>query len=174
MARVRCYGMYGLIGGPFPYGLYYSAGLDVLAGKIRALDPNVEVLPTFGFSEWKKIAKDILAQPNETRVVIFGHSMGANQTTAAAAALNGRRVDLIVAFDPTFWYPSADLGANVQRAIWFHGTNFLSPVGHGKLRAGSGFSGKFEKIDVDDRHETIDDNMKLHSIVIDAVRSLIA
>jgi hypothetical protein len=174
MAKIRCYAMYGLIGGPFPYGLYYSGGLDVLAGKIRALGSHVEMLPTFGFSEWKKIARDILQQPEETRIVILGHSMGANQTTAAAAALGSRSVDLIAAFDPTVWYPSADLGANVRRAIWFHGTNFLSPVGHGRLKAGSGFAGKIEKIDVDNRHETIDDNVKLHAVVLDAVRSLIA
>ncbi len=172
MAKVRCYAMYGLIGGPFPYGLYYSGGMDVLARKIRALGSNIEMLPTFGFSEWKKIAKDILQQPKETRVVIYGHSMGANQTTAAAAALNGRGVDLIAAFDPTIWYPTADLGANVKHAISFHGTNFFSPVGHGKLKAGPEFRGKLEKFDIGDRHEIIDDNEKLHEIVLDAVRAL--
>ena len=83
------------------FDAYYSGGMDVLAGKIRALGPDVEMLPTFGFSQWKKIAKDIQKQPSETRIVIYGHSMGANQITAATAALGNRRVDLIAAFDPT-------------------------------------------------------------------------
>jgi pimeloyl-ACP methyl ester carboxylesterase len=173
MAKARCYAMYGLIGGPFPYGLYYSRGLDVLAEKLRKLDPNVEVPPSFGFSQWRAIVADIGKQPNETRVVIFGHSMGANQALAAAVALGKRRVDLIAAFDPTMWYPVEALGANVARALWFRGTSILSPFGHGRLKAGAGFNGKLERFDVSDRHETIDDNEKLHAIVLDAVRALL-
>jgi hypothetical protein len=174
MTKIRGYAMYGLIGGPFPYGLYYSGGMDVLAGKIRALGANVEMLPTFGFSEWKKIANDIQKQPSETKIVIYGHSMGANQITAAANALGSRRVDLIAAFDPTIWYPTNDVGANVQRAIWFHGNSFFSPVGHGRLKAGAGFKGKIEKYDIGERHEIIDDNEQTHAIVLDAVRALLA
>ncbi|MES1154986.1 MAG: hypothetical protein ABUL48_01020 [Pseudorhodoplanes sp.] len=172
MAKVRCYGMYGLLGGPFPWGLYYSSGLDTLAQKIRALGENFEVSPTFGFSEWKKIASDISRQSDDTRIVIYGHSMGANQTTAAAAAVGGRSIDLIVAFDPTVWYPTETLGANVKHAISFRGTNILSPVGHGTLRTGPGFAGKLERFDVPDRHEIIDDNEKLHAAVLEAVSAL--
>lgn len=170
--QVRCYAMYGLIGGPFPYGLYYSGGLDVLADKLRALGPGIEVLPTFGWSEWKKIVADVRAQPEQTRVVVYGHSMGANQAAAVAAALGGRIVDLIAAFDPTIWYPADGLGANVRHAIWFHGTNVLSPFGHGSLKTAAGFNGKFEKFDIGDRHEIIDDNTGLHDITLDAVRAL--
>jgi hypothetical protein len=83
-----------------------------------------------------------------------------------------RRIDLIVAFDPTVWYPTEALGANVKRAISFRGTNILSPVGHGTLRAGSGFAGKLERFDVPDRHEIIDDNEDLHATVIEVVSAL--
>lgn len=172
MAKVRCYGMYGLIGGPFPYGLYYSGGMDTLAKKIRALGANFEVPPTFGFGQWRAIARDIRAQPDETRIAIYGHSMGANLAPAAAARAK-RRVDLVVAFDPTVWYPVAEIGANVARAISFHGTSFVSLVGHGELKAGAGFKGRIEKFKTADRHEVIDDNEKLHAIVLDAVRALV-
>jgi len=174
MAGIRCYAMYGLIGGPLPWGLYYSGGMDALAGKIRALAPQVEMLPTFGFGEWKTIVGDIRQQPAETRIVVYGHSMGANQSSAVAAALGDRAIDLIAAFDPTMWYPTADLGANVRRALWFKGTNVLSPFGHGSLKAGAGFNGRLEKFSVGDRHENIDDNEKLHAIVLDAIRELAA
>ena len=172
MAKIRCYSMYGLIGGPFPYGLYYSRGLDVLAKKIRALDSNIEMLPSFGFSEWKRIVADIKRQPRETKIVIFGHSMGANQAAAAAAALGERRVGLIAAFDPTIWYPVENLGANVGRALWFRGTSIFSPFGHGRLKAGADFKGKLERFDVGERHENIDDNEDLHRIVLAAVKEL--
>lgn len=170
--KIRCYAMYGLIGGPFPYGLYYSGGLDVLAKKLGALGPNVETSPAFGWSQWKKIVAGVKKQPEETRIVIYGHSMGANQAAAAAAALGNRAVDLIAAFDPTIWYSVCDLGPNVQRAIWFHGTNIFSPFGHGRLKAGAGFKDRLEKIDIGDRHENIDDNESLHAVVLDAVRAL--
>ncbi|SRR5579885_737166 len=172
MEEIRVYGMYGLLGGPFPYGFYYSAGLDVLGKKIRALGPHIEVLPTFGFSEWKKIVDDAKRKPQETRIVIYGHSMGANLAAAAAKALAPRPVDLLVAFDPTVWYPVETLGANIRRAIWAHGTNVFSPFGHGRVSPGAGFRGEFKRIDVGDRHELIDDNEKLHAIVLEAVRAL--
>lgn len=171
-AKIRFYSMYGLLGGPFPCGLYYSAGLDVLAKKLRALGPDIETLPAFGWSQWKTVAADIGKQPDETRIVICGHSMGANQAAAAAAALRDRTVDLIAAFDPTMWYPVCDLGANVRRALWFHGTSPFSPLGHGRLRAGAGFTGRLEKFGVASRHENIDDNKDLHAIVLAAVRAL--
>ena len=173
MAKIRCYVMYGLIGGPFPYGLYYSRGLDVLAAKLRKLSREIEVPPSFGFSQWRKIVADIKKQPDETRIFISGHSMGANQAAAAAAMLGKRKVDLIAAFDPTIWYPVEDLGANVANALWFRGTNVFSPFGHGRLKAGAGFRGKLERFDIGARHENIADSEKLHSIVLDAVRALI-
>jgi pimeloyl-ACP methyl ester carboxylesterase len=173
MAKIRCYAMYGLIGGPFPYGLYYSRGLDVLAEKLRNLDSNIEVPPSFGFTQWRAIVADVQKQPGETRIVIYGHSMGANQALAAAARLGKRGVDLIAAFDPTIWYPIEDLGANVVRAVWFRGTNILSPFGHGRLKAGMDFRGKLERFDLSDRHENIDDNERSHGIVLDAVRALL-
>ncbi len=104
--------MYGLIGGPFPYGFYYSAGLDVLAGKLRSISPDVEVLPTFGWSEWKNIVRHIKKQPADVKIVIAGHSMGANQVTAIAKALPAREVTLIAAFDPTVWFPIRPITKN--------------------------------------------------------------
>jgi alpha-beta hydrolase superfamily lysophospholipase len=153
--------------------LYYSRGLDVLAEKLRKLDPDVAVPPSFGFSEWRTIVGDIKKQSGETRIVIFGHSMGANQALTAAAALGKHTVDLVAAFDPTIWYPVEALGANVARALWFRGTNIFSPFGHGRLKAGAGFKGKLERFDVSNRHENIDDNERLHAIVLDAVRALL-
>ena len=172
MALTKCYAMYGLIGGPFPYGFYYSAGLDALGKKLKKIGPGVQVLPTFGFSEWRKIAEDIKLQAKDTRIVIYGHSMGANLCLAAAAAVKERRIDLIAAFDPTFWYPRKQVGGNVQHLIWFRGTSLFSIAGHGNIKANSKFAGRFERHDVRQRHEKIDDNSDLHAIVISAVEKL--
>lgn len=174
MAKVRCYAMYGLIGGPFPYGLYYSAGLDLLGKKLRKLGPDVEVLPTFGWSEWKKIVRDINRRPTNERIVIYGHSMGANQLSAITRRISSRAVDLVAAFDPTIWYPIPKFGDNVRHLIWFKGKNIFSLAGHGQIRTTATFNGSFEKHDVCDRHEKIDDNTDLHGIVLRAVKGLAA
>ena len=173
MTKVRCYAMYGLIGGPFPYGLYYSAGLDVLADKLRAIGPQVEVSPTFDWSQWRKIVRAVKQLPPETRVVIYGHSMGANKLTAVSRALGNRTIDIIAAFDPTIWYPIRRVGANVERVIWFRGKNSFSIAGHGRLKPSSKFNGRFEKYDARDRHEKVDDNREFHEKVVFAVSSLI-
>lgn len=161
--------MYGLIGGPFPYGLYYSAGLDVLADKLRSIGSHVEVLPTFGWSEWRNIVRDMKKQPADAKIILAGHSMGANQLTAITNALPAREVALIAAFDPTVWFPIQPIGSNVKQALWFRSTSFLSPAGHGRLKTGTDFSGRMERFDSTDRHENIDDNSDFHEIVVRAV-----
>jgi alpha-beta hydrolase superfamily lysophospholipase len=165
--------MYGLIGGPFPYGLYYSAGLDVLANKLRGIGQQVVVSPTLDWSQWRKIVRDIKQHPVETRIVIYGHSMGANKLTAVSNALGTRRVDIVVAFDPTIWYPIPRVGPNVKHVIWFRGKNLFSVAGHGQLKLSSDFNGKFEKFDTRDRHDKIDDSKEFHKTVIHAVTSLL-
>lgn len=172
MAVTKCYAMYGLIGGPFPYGFYYSAGLDALGKKLEKIGPRIQVLPTFGFSEWRKIAKDIQRQSQDTRIVIYGHSMGANHCMAVASVVKGRRIDLIAAFDPTLWYPRKRVGANVQHLIWFRGKSLFSIAGHGNIKANSRFVGRFDRYDVRQKHEKIDDNPELHEIVISTVKKL--
>jgi alpha-beta hydrolase superfamily lysophospholipase len=173
MTKVCCYAMYGLIGGPFPYGLYYSAGLDVLANKLRAIGPKVEVFPTRDWSQWRKIVREIKQLPSGSRVVIYGHSMGANKLTDVSSSLGSKTVDLIAAFDPTIWYPIRRVGPNVEHVIWFQGKNFFSIAGHGKLKPSSKFSGKFEKFETRGRHEKIDDNEEFHKTVVCAVTSLL-
>lgn len=164
--------MYGLIGGPFPYGLYYSRGLDVLGEKLKNCELDIDVLPTFGWNEWKKIVRDINHLTSDVKVVIYGHSMGANLTTRIAHALKDRPISLIAAFDPTIWYPSYAVGANVSSLIWFHGISRLSIAGHGQIRLKEDFEGTYKKINVPQRHEIIDDNAALHEIVLNAVMSI--
>ncbi len=171
--KVRCYAMYGLIGGPFPYGFYYSAGLDVLAEKLSSLSSQVEVIPAFGWSEWKKIVRDVESQPKDTRIVAYGHSMGANQLAAVASKLSDRTIHLLAAFDPTFWYPMRSIKKNVNHVIWFRGTSLLSIAGHGRIKVDKTFRGLLERVDVNQRHEKIDDNIALHEKVISSVRKLI-
>lgn len=173
MTKVHCYAMYGLIGGPFPYGLYYSAGLDVLGNKLRAIGPQVEVSPTVDWSQWRKIVRAVKQLPSETHIVIYGHSMGANKLTAISRALGNRTIHLVAAFDPTIWYPIRRVGANVKHVLWFRGKSPFSIAGHGRLKLSLKFNGMYEAFDARDRHEKIDDNKEFHEIVIRAVSALL-
>ena len=84
MSRIRVYSWYGYIGAPFPHGLGYSRGLDVLGDKLAAL-PGVTVAPTH--ANWlsqSKVAADARAHPSARKVCI-GHSMGVYAITRLAA-----------------------------------------------------------------------------------------
>lgn len=48
------------------------------------------------------------------------------------------------------------LGKNVRRAICFHDTNPLNPVGHAYLKKGPDFNGTLITIDTSDLHLNVD------------------
>lgn len=67
--------------------MYYSAGLDILADKLRAIGPQIEVSPTISWSQWRKIVRAVKKLSPETHIVIYGNSMGANKLTDVSRAL---------------------------------------------------------------------------------------
>lgn len=173
MSSVRCYALYGLLGGPFPFGIYYSAGLDALSKRLSTISSEVEILPSFGWTEWRHIVRDIGNQSEKTRIVMYGHSMGANQLPLIASRAWPRKIDLIAAFDPTIWYPIPSVRENVKNLIWFRGISFLSIAGHGRMKVSKPFTGKFTRIDLGQRHEKIDDNKKAHDLIVTEVCKLL-
>ncbi len=165
---VRVYPMYGFMGAPFPWGFGYSKGIDVLAGKLKTL--GCTVLPTKGWTQWDQFILDVKSNSN-AKIVILGHSMGANASTWLAQTVAPRTVDLLIAFDCEYKAsPPTPLGANVKTAICFYGTNWLNPVGHGQLKAGSAFKGSLKNIPTNQVHQLIDDEEGSHSLVVNEVK----
>jgi len=172
MPAVRVYPLYGFLGAPFPWGFGFSTGIDVLGEKLKKL--GVAVRATKGWTEWTQHVDDIKAQPAKTRIVLIGHSMGANATTWIAQALPAREIALIGAFDCEYKSaPPVPLGANVKKAVCFYGTNWWNPIGHGQLKAGAGFTGALQNIPTNLTHADIDDDAGMHGVIVAAVKSLL-
>lgn len=171
----RVFGFYGFLGAPFPWGFGYSTGIDTLGTKLASI--GCLVAKTMGWTEWKKVSA--VASNNIRPIVLVGHSMGANACTWIAEAMPNVIVDLLIAFDPEpgigtlGTMPCSPLGANVRKAVLFHGTNYWNPVGHGYLTKGDKFRGELQEYNSSDLHAAIDDDTELHKICLDAVRKLL-
>lgn len=177
MRPIRVYSWYGSIGAPFPHGVGYSRGLDVLGDKLKALN-GVTVTPTH--ANWlsqSKVAANARAHPSALKVCI-GHSMGVYAITRMAARARDIVWDLMIAFEPAPAYnslgafPCPPLGHNVRKAICFRSTNWLNPIGHGQLQAAPDFPGEIATIKLRTLHHRIAADASAHDICIDAVRAL--
>jgi hypothetical protein len=86
--------------------------------------------------EWKNhkdVLKDITQLPLDTPIVLIGYSAGANATTWISNKMHGRKIDLIVAYDPSELMDLEAAGKNVVRVLLYH-NNSIEPWGHGRIR----------------------------------------
>lgn len=153
----------------------FSLGMDTMAKRMR--DKGLYV-KTFNHSGWKGFANKIIKRSKAGKVsypiIIAGHSLGANSSTAMAnyLAKNGVEVDLVVAFDPTI--KRIVKGKNIKRVI-----NYYLPNGSGsknEVFRGAGFRGKVQNVDVSDmrgvNHMNVEKNKKLQTEFIDQVMKI--
>jgi hypothetical protein len=148
----------------------FSTGLDTLAEELRAKGINAKVL---GHLSWSTAVSDILrerAAGKMGRLVLVGHSQGANNTIVVARSLQRHnvQVDLLVTLAP-FLPPLVP--NNVVRAI-----NYYQFPGWGSpLTPDHGFDGRISNIDVGDWttfHITIDKSSKIHEEISREIAAL--
>lgn len=170
-APLRAFLIYGLIGGPFPYGLGYSLGFDALRDKLRkaGIDATTHVegvlLPHTNVRNLARHAAD--AARRGSRLLLIGHSMGADAAVKVARRLARERisVDLLIGFDPTkFACPS--IPSNVKRALCFYQKEFGEYLGRGHFSPARDFSGECVNVLVPYRHKKMDDALALHDRVL--------
>jgi hypothetical protein len=119
----------------------FSTGLDQIAEQLRAQGIGAEVLSHLS---WKTAVAEIIhehAAGKSIRLVLVGHSQGANNAIDMARALAPDRVkvDLLVTLAP---FMQDDVPDNVVRAV-----NYFSSPGWGEaLTAVPGFHGKISNI----------------------------
>jgi hypothetical protein len=175
--RVRAFLIYGLIGGPFPYGLGYSLGFDALRDKLRAIgvDATTHVegmlIPHANVSNLTGQAVDAVRSGN--KLVLIGHSMGADAAVKIASRVADCDlvVDLLVGFDPTrFSCPLVP--QNVRRAICFFQKQFGDFLGRGQFQPSKQFAGECLNVLVPYAHKKMDDAPELHERVIAEARKL--
>jgi pimeloyl-ACP methyl ester carboxylesterase len=175
---VRAFLIYGLIGGPFPYGLGYSLGLDVLRDQLRTLgiDATTHVegvlIPHTNVANLTRRALD--AARGGARLLLLGHSMGADAAVKIACRLADRNVsvDLLVGFDPTK-FACPNVPANVRRALCFYQKELGDYLGRGNFVPARQFSGECVNERVPFGHKVMDDAPPLRERVLAEARKLL-
>jgi pimeloyl-ACP methyl ester carboxylesterase len=172
----RAFLIYGLIGGPFPYGWGYSLGLDVLRERLRSLGisatTHVEgvVIPYTNVPFLARKAKEAARAGN--RIVLIGHSMGADAAAMIACRLESNKipVELLVGLDPTkFGCP--DVPSNVKRALCFFQKDEL--LGRGNFHAPGSFKGQLANERVSVGHKEMDDSDDIRERILAEARKLL-
>ena len=169
--QVRAFLIYGLIGGPFPYGLGYSLGFDTLRDKLRLLgvDATTHVegvlIPHANVANLTEQATS--AVRSGSRIILIGHSMGADAAVKIASRLADHDlvVDLLVGFDPTR-VGCPHVPRNVRRAICFFQKEFGDLLGRGQFQPARQFTGECLNVRVPYGHKIMDDAPELHERVV--------
>jgi hypothetical protein len=177
MRPVRAFLIYGLIGGPPPYGLGYSLGLDVLRDRLRAagIDATTHVegviVPHTNVRALARQAAD--AVRGGQRLLLLGHSMGADAAVKIACRLASKSltVDLLIGFDPTK-FACPEVPANVRKALCFYQKELGDWLGRGRFRPCAGFAGGCVNERVPYRHKKMDDAVELHERVLKEAKRL--
>lgn len=76
--------------------------------------PDVEVA-TYLHQSWPSLVKDINRQPEGTRILVIGYSLGANNAVLVANTAN--RVDSLIALQPSMFTSNPSVAGNVGRII---------------------------------------------------------
>jgi pimeloyl-ACP methyl ester carboxylesterase len=127
-----------------------------------------------GYSGVPAVAEQAIAAARAgCRIILGGHSMGADAAMMVAARLAEKKIPvaLVVTFDPTT-FGCPPVPANVKQAINFYQRN--SALGRGVLVAAPGFKGIILQKLVTDIHVTLDDDPELHARVLAEAKSLMA
>jgi len=140
----------------------FSTGMDDLAAKLNRRGVRASV---YNHTEHPGLVAAIAARHRAgrgERVVIVGHSLGANDAVRMAAMLGEHRINvsLVITYDPT---ATMLVSGNVSRAVNFYQSN----NGWGaRIAPGRGFHGSLSNIDLardpDLGHVSIDKSNKLH------------
>lgn len=176
MAKLRGIGITGLAGASFPYGVGYSAGIYTLGAKLQKLGVAV-TYHVHGFIAYENtsnltaIAKQ--AYDRGQKLVLFGHSLGADEVTRIANNLGNISVEVAACFDPTSWtWPIGPVPVtpNVKQCFDFY-QGYLPGGGVLKLAKGNTKTILQNTNHPQDSHISIDDDPRLHQIVVDAVKA---
>ncbi|MBO0755310.1 MAG: hypothetical protein J2P54_05585 [Bradyrhizobiaceae bacterium] len=149
----------------------FSTGLDSIADQLKAQGMDVEVK---GHMYWSTALTEILRERSAgqtRRLVLLGHSQGANNVINMARALesHGITVDLLVTISP---FLQNAIPGNVVKAI-----NYYQSPGWGQpLEGDSGFHGRIMNVnlvgDLSVTHITIDKNQKVQSEIVHEIAML--
>lgn len=158
-------------------GMFYSRGMDTLAGKLRARGYNTQVWNhSFLFIAWfantESIAAEVvrLIKAGQT-VVLIGHSFGGNTILFVLAKLlflmPTAKIPLVICVDPAAQYDTTVPG-NALKAIGIR--QQIGAIGRGQLKP----SGTPRIVDVlmTNVHTYLDDSPDVHNLALGEIAKI--
>ena len=150
-------------------GAVFSTGMDDLAKELN----NRGLRATVHEREWEEVAEKAIAEykaaPDRVKIMLVGHSDGADSIIAMSYRLKeaGVPVALAIAFDPTRVLQKP-VPSNIERFINLHQSN--NWLGGGNSRRVADFRGHFASVDLRERdgmgHITIDKSRVLRDAIV--------
>jgi lipoprotein-anchoring transpeptidase ErfK/SrfK len=101
------------------FGPVAAIGLVDLVSELRSM-PDVEVA-TYLHQSWSSLVNDINRQPEGTRILVIGYSLGANNAVLVANTAN--HVDSLIALQPSMFTSNPSVTGNVRRVIEIYNPN---------------------------------------------------
>jgi LysM repeat protein len=159
----RVYALRGMM------GTVFSTGMDDLAAELNSHGLHASVYDRDGQDVAENAIAEYKAAPERTRIMLVGHSDGADTVIAIARKLKdaGVPVALAVTFDPTRVF-SKPVPSNVERFVNLYQSSNL--LGGGSAKRDPDFHGHFSNVNLrehlDISHITIDKTRALHEAII--------
>jgi len=147
-------------------GRISSPGIVSLQEELSVIPNTIVALP-LAQHNWRDAVKLIKQQRPETKIVLIGYSLGANNSTYIAK--NVKHVDELIAIQASVWGRATALEENVDKAVEIYNPRFWRTAGLGAKRlAGIHFS----YVANSDSHFYADDDPDVHNFVFNEVRKL--
>ena len=147
-------------------GRVSSPGIVSLQEELSVIPNTIVALP-LAQHNWRDAVKLIKQQRPETKIVLIGYSLGANNSTYVAK--NVKHVDELIAIQASVWGPAKVLEGNVDKAIEIYNPKFWRTAGLGARRLGGIH---FSYIANRDSHFYADDDPNVHNFVFNEVIKL--
>jgi len=147
-------------------GRFSSPGIVSLQEELSVIPNTIVALP-LAQHNWRDAVKLIKQQRPETKIVLIGYSLGANNSTYVAK--NVKHVDELIAIQASVWGPTTALEENVDKAIEIYNPMFWRTAGLGAKRL---VGIHFSYIANSDTHFYADDDPDVHNFVFNEVRKL--
>jgi len=131
--------------------------------------PNTRVALPLAQHSWRDAVKLIRQQKPETKIVMIGYSLGANNSTYVAK--NVKHVDELIAIQASLWGRATAVGENVDKAIEIYNPKFWRTAGLGARRL---VGIHFSYVTNSDSHFYADDDPEVHKFIFNEVKKLAA
>ena len=147
-------------------GRVTSSGIVSLQEELSAIPNTIVALP-LAQHNWRDAVKFIKQQKPETKIIVIGYSLGANNSTYVAQ--NVKHVDELIAIQASVWGRATAVGENVDKAIEIYNPKFWRTAGLGAKRL---VGIHFSYVANSDSHFYADDDSEVHKFVFNEVKKL--